>query len=128
MTADIRDIPPIEISQEGNVEGLSYSGDYDQEVRSVDMGYIPPHDKLSLLLAVAKLKDFIRDLLDMSNYGDIDGGEFQDLCVEYGVLVPTQVEKPCHPELCQCAEYDPDGFPMECFRRAKWLEKDNISA
>lgn len=95
---------------------------------TAEIGDIPPHDKLSLLLTVAKLKDFIRDLLDMSNYGDIDGGDFQDLCVKYGVLVPTVVKEPCVPEYCACAEFDPDGFPMECFRRAKWLEKDNISA
>ncbi len=111
----------IEISQEGNIDGSSFHHDCNEPVKSIDMGYIPPYDKLSLLLAVEKLKDFIRELLDASNYGDIDGGYFQDLCVEYGILIPTPVEKPCDPaEICACAEF---GMPTTCFRRAEWLKK-----
>ncbi len=61
----------------------------------------------------ARLRRFALSLLEASDYNDIDGGDFQDICVKFGVLVPTRVVEPCG-DGCNC-----EDFPSTCFKWAK---------
>lgn len=47
---------------------------------------------------------------------DLDGGTLQDWLEEAGVIVPTEVKKPCS-DNCNCADYA--DFPTTCFRLAE---------
>lgn len=69
-----------------------------------------------------RLTAFVNALLDRfwdPSPGDINGGEFQDLCEEHGILLSTTRTALCG-ESCACAEFF-DGTAFECFRRADWL-------
>lgn len=46
---------------------------------------------------------------------EIDGGDFQDMAHECGLLMAVEVTEPCA-EFCLCAEYD--GIPGTCYRKA----------
>jgi hypothetical protein len=50
-------------------------------------------------------EQFITDLLSDGGWpeGDINGGDFQDLCVKHGILVEYRPREPCR-EDCPCAE------------------------
>lgn len=66
---------------------------------------------LASVPAVAKLSrlglEVIRDR------EGVDGFELQDIATQAGVLVPTEVDKPCG-ENCACVDYD--DFPQTCYR------------
>ena len=51
---------------------------------------------------------------------DLDGGWLQDKAEEYGLLVRIAVDKPCHEDACQCAEYG--DFPQECLRYSEQVK------
>jgi hypothetical protein len=65
-----------------------------------------------------KLLEFAVWILDYwheFDCNDIDGGDFQDYLDDH-LLEKVKVEKPCHPELCKCDEFNDGDFPMECSR------------
>lgn len=66
---------------------------------------------------IATLEGFARELLKLSDFrDDIDGGDFQDIAIKYGILKGVEVTEPCSP-LCNCAEYfGSDDFPQTCYR------------
>lgn len=66
---------------------------------------------------IAELEGFARELIKLSDFrGDIDGGDFQDLAIRYGILKGVEVAEPCGP-MCNCAEYfGYDDFPQTCYR------------
>lgn len=51
---------------------------------------------------------------------DLDGGWLQDTAVSCGILVPVEVNAPCHESECRCAEYG--DFPQACFRYANGID------
>jgi hypothetical protein len=61
------------------------------------------------------LKRFAERVLDAANYGDLDGGDLQEIAVECGVLREITVTEPCG-EDCGCAEFHTTG-PWTCYRR-----------
>ncbi len=69
-----------------------------------------------------RINNFIKDLLSDGGWpeGDIDGGDFQELCVKYGILVEHRPNRPCQ-EDCPCAEmYSSEEFAagdVVCYRR-----------
>ena len=73
------------------------------------------------------LEDFIVALFKANDWpegGDIDMFEFQEMAVEYGILIPREVTGPCNvgcedTKGCHCAEYG--DFPQTCYRMADWL-------
>ena len=75
----------------------------------------------------ALLESFVAALFDAAGWpdgGDIDGFQFQELAVEYGILIPREVTEPCNKGCedtvgCHCAEYG--DFPQTCYRMADWL-------
>lgn len=48
--------------------------------------------------------------------GDWDGGDLQDLAVQYGLLEQMEMQAPCCDEGCQCAQNGAD-FPTMCYRK-----------
>jgi hypothetical protein len=76
-----------------------------------------------------KLKDFANALFELSEWpdgGDIDLGDFQDLAVKYGLLVPEIRHKPCG-ESCNCEGYYSEkefAQGITCYRKAEWLNAD----
>ena len=73
------------------------------------------------------LEGFIAALFKESGWpdgGDIDMFAFQDIAVEYGILIPREVTEPCNidceeTKYCHCADYG--DFPQTCYRMADWL-------
>lgn len=72
-----------------------------------------------------KMKDFINALLKeyYPDLGDIDGGTFQDIAEQHGILIAEIRHQPCG-EFCNCNEvvYDEEWLEgVKCFRPANWL-------
>lgn len=72
-----------------------------------------------------KMKDFINALLKeyYPDLGDIDGGTFQDIAEQHGILIAEIRHQPCG-EFCNCNEvvYDEEWIEgVKCFRPANWL-------
>jgi hypothetical protein len=60
-------------------------------------------------------------LADWPDGGDIDGFDFQDAAIRYGLLIPERRTQPCQ-EGCQCeGMYDPDEWNqgIQCYRRVE---------
>ena len=72
-----------------------------------------------------RVRTFVKALLDefYPECGDIDGGTFQDLAEEHGIMVPEVRHEPCG-EFCNCNEnvYDEEWQEgVTCYRIAEWL-------
>lgn len=73
-----------------------------------------------------RLLAFVRDLFTLSGWpegGDIDGFDFQEVCVKHGLLIPHTVTEPCG-QSCSCAEYhgrDDMQEGVTCYRKAGWI-------
>jgi hypothetical protein len=67
---------------------------------------------------IIQLQGFANELMEFS---DIDGGDLQDLAVEFKLLQPFEVDEPCG-ENCICAEYG--GWPQTCYRKTRLLTEE----
>lgn len=56
---------------------------------------------------------FARHVMTDRFGGGLDGFDLQDLGVQFGLLKPVTVEKPCC-EVCRCA--NTDAFPQVCYK------------
>ncbi len=62
---------------------------------------------------------FVDDLFEKTDWpdgGDLDGFDFQELCVKHGLLATVEVTEACG-DNCGCAEYT--DFPTTCYRRTE---------
>ena len=81
---------------------------------------------------IASLRGFVKELFELADWpdgGDIDGFDFQDTAVKFGVLETEQRTEPCG-ESCNCAEYYSDDEWQDgitCYRIAAALTKEKIS-
>ena len=70
------------------------------------------------------LEQFARKLFEAADWpegGDIEGGEFQDIAVACGLLIPETRTTPCA-EQCWCEEYYGDMREgVTCYRKAPFL-------
>lgn len=73
------------------------------------------YDRLEALLPLAK---YGRGILDLHRdyFGDVDGGDAQDMAEALGLLAGVEVSEPCGEE-CNCASYG--DFPQKCLRETK---------
>lgn len=84
-------------------------------------------ENITALKELTSLKSFVRDLIELADWpdgGDIDGSEFQDLCVKHGLLLPETRYKPCREEGCSCNQYYADDEwedGITCYRLAPFL-------
>ena len=74
---------------------------------------------------IEKMQGFIMKLLDefYPECADIDGGTFQDLAEEHGILVSEVRHEPCG-EFCNCNTmvYDEEWTDgVSCYHAADWL-------
>lgn len=89
-------------------------------------------EDFALLKELSSLKSFVRDLIDLADWpegGDIDGFDFQDLCVKHGLLLPEVRREPCG-ENCSCNSYYSDEEWEEgitCYRLALFLMPPNTA-
>lgn len=65
---------------------------------------------------------FAKAIMGYSEWPDggleMDGYTFQETATMYGLLIPTEMERPCG-EHCKCLEYLCEvDFPTTCYRRA----------
>ena len=75
------------------------------------------------------LKDFANAIFDAIDWPDgfaLDGADFQEIAVKYGLLVPETRYEPCG-EHCNCLEYytkSEMALGVTCYRKAEWLNAD----
>ena len=75
------------------------------------------------------LKDFANAIFDAVDWPDgfaLDGADFQEIAVKYGLLVPETRHESCG-EHCNCLEYYTKkemALGVTCYRKAEWLNAD----
>jgi hypothetical protein len=73
---------------------------------------------------LTQLRNFVRALFEKSDWpegGDIEAGDFQELAVDHGLLIPETVTAPCG-DNCFCADFHGDlSTGVTCLRKVKWL-------
>lgn len=63
-----------------------------------------------------KLIQFAKEIIDEAlQGGSYDGGDIQDLAVDYGLLKPTEATESCGNN-CYCAE-EFGEWPITCYRK-----------
>lgn len=67
---------------------------------------------------VEALRQFANEIISDTLAGaSFDGGDIQEMAIQYGLLQSEQRNEPCG-DVCNCSEF---GFPVECFRKTKLL-------
>lgn len=70
-----------------------------------------------------KFANYVLD--EMFQFGNVDGGDIQDMGLQCGLLETKRFDEPCGSE-CVCADLA-DGFPLWCNRKT-YLDREGETA